>query len=136
MAYTELSAILKRTIFCTFVHQGDKKLHHLTGEDRKLPDECRRKQIVKVVTRWFQHSEKSSYLQFLPKISSRVYSVNSRKLSEAKICTQSKIKVTSEVKFLWCPNCMLQKGWVCRVKIMKPSSGAVSKCINNILHMI
>ena len=51
MAYTELSAISKRTIFCTFVHQGDKKLHHLTGEDRKLPDECRRKQIVKVVTR-------------------------------------------------------------------------------------
>lgn len=32
----------------------------------------------------------ASYLQFLPKISSRVYSVNSRKLSEANICGAEK----------------------------------------------
>lgn len=43
-------------------------------------------------------TKKGSYRQFLPKISSRVYSVNSRKLSEANICTQSKINVSFHVK--------------------------------------
>lgn len=51
MVYIELSAILKRTIFCTYERQWDKKLPHLTGEEENFQVRGRRKQLVKIVAR-------------------------------------------------------------------------------------